>query len=88
MQQKRTVEALASQREQTQRMADSLTTSFISSRNSPESDHKQRPRSETKNRVSDEDDANVLRLVSSTHSPDRASLHGEGDDDENGSHGD
>jgi hypothetical protein len=80
MQQKTTAQALASQRQQTQRMADSLTSSFISNSSSPDTDcssssSKLRNKS---HRVSDEnddgDDDNVLRLVSNTPSPDRTSL--------------
>mmetsp|Transcript_7454 Transcript_7454/g.8663 ORF Transcript_7454/g.8663 Transcript_7454/m.8663 type:complete len:700 (-) Transcript_7454:292-2391(-) len=74
MQQKRTVQALASQREQTQRMADSLTNSFISNSSSPDVDCNSKLIS-TSRRVSDESsDDNVLRLVSNTPSPDRTSL--------------
>mmetsp|Transcript_431 Transcript_431/g.1111 ORF Transcript_431/g.1111 Transcript_431/m.1111 type:complete len:614 (+) Transcript_431:272-2113(+) len=77
MQQKRTSQALASQREQTQRMADSLTNSFISfsspdslgrlSENGGSISHKGR-------RVSDDEDDTVMRLVSNTPSPDRIVL--------------
>ena len=82
MQQKTTAQALASQRQQTQRMADNLTTSFISNSSSPDT-HGSNSSSSSKlrnksHRVSDEnddgDDDNLLRLVSNTPSPDRTSL--------------
>ena len=73
LQQKRTAQALAAQREQTKRMADSLTNTFI---NSPDSKggsprrsfHKRN--SHSSNPAADEDE-NVMRLVSSTPSPSR-----------------
>eukprot|EP00529_Nitzschia_sp_RCC80_P015813 CAMPEP_0113499644 /NCGR_PEP_ID=MMETSP0014_2-20120614/31862_1 /TAXON_ID=2857 /ORGANISM="Nitzschia sp." /LENGTH=710 /DNA_ID=CAMNT_0000393841 /DNA_START=446 /DNA_END=2578 /DNA_ORIENTATION=+ /assembly_acc=CAM_ASM_000159 len=72
-QQRRTAEALASQREQTQRMTDSLTTSMEMSRKiSPSSS-----RSSQSAAAKDEDevaaeDVNMSRLVSATPSPLRA----------------
>lgn len=77
MQQKRTAKALASQREQTKRMADSLTNSFISF-SSPESvDPNLRHSSHEGRRISLGliEDENVMRLVSETPSPNRTSLH-------------
>jgi len=83
MQQKRTVQALASQREQTQRMADSLTNSFISNSSSSDVDCNSKLIS-TSRRVSDETgDDNLLRLVSNTPSPDRTSLSLRKNNDEN-----
>eukprot|EP00536_Pseudo-nitzschia_multiseries_P010205 jgi/Psemu1/297506/fgenesh1_pm.305_\ len=74
MQQKRTAQALASQREQTKRMADSLTNSFISF-SSPESvgrlSHVSTSTDKKGRRISDDEDDNVMRLVSSTPSPNR-----------------
>jgi len=76
MQQKRTAQALAAQREQTKRMADSLTNSFISF-SSPESmEDKNRSSDKKGNRTSvvlDEDEG-IMRLVSATPSPDREAV--------------
>jgi len=76
MQQKRTAQALASQREQTKRMADSLTHSFISL-SSPESVESKNQSSNNKSRrigVGMDEDENVTRLVSTTPSPDRDAI--------------
>ena len=78
MQQKRTAQALASQREQTKRMTDSLTNSFLSF-NSSESTGSQHPNSANKSshrsNIGTDEDENVLRLVSSTPSPNREATH-------------
>lgn len=77
MQQKRTAQALASQREQTKRMTDSLTNSFMSL-GTPDSNSAKTTRSPSKSHrvsIGDEEDNNLMRLVSTTHSPDRVGLH-------------
>ena len=76
MQQKRTTQALASQREQTKRMADSLTNSFISfsSSDSVESNHRSGDIKSHRISVGTNEDENVMRLVSTTPSPDRDGL--------------
>ncbi len=75
LQQKRTAQALASQREQTKRMADSLTNSFISfsSNESPGSPHRISSSKKNTPRYNGgiDEEENVMRLVSSTPSPDR-----------------
>jgi len=75
LQQKRTAQALASQREQTKRMADSLTSSFISfsSNESPGSPHRMSSSKKNTPRYDGGigEEENVMRLVSSTPSPDR-----------------
>ena len=75
MQQKRTAQALAAQRQQTKRMADSLTNSFISF-SSPESvESKIRSAHKKGHRIGDgSDDEGIMRLVSATPSPDRDSV--------------
>lgn len=87
MQQKRTAQALASQREQTKRMADNLTNSFISFSSPDRKSHHNRDGSSSSSSINnsnhnktpivskeeDEDD-NVMRLVSSTPSPNRVVL--------------
>ncbi len=80
LQQKRTAQALASQREQTKRMADSLTNSFLSF-SSPESaagsQHRNSSgkKSSHRSHVGTDEDENLSRLVSSTPSPNRDALH-------------
>lgn len=76
MQQKRTAQALASQREQTKRMTDSLTNSFMSL-STPDSNSAKTTRTPSKSHrvsIGDEEDDNLTRLVSSTPSPDRTGL--------------
>jgi hypothetical protein len=73
MQQKRTAQALASQREQTKRMTDSLTNSFLSL-SSPDSVESKNQSSNNNNRrsgVGTDEDESVMRLVSTTPSPTR-----------------
>ena len=71
LQQKRTAQALASQREQTKRMADNLTSSFISFSSQESGEPKnQNNNNGNHHNVVDEDES-VLRLVSSTPSPNR-----------------
>jgi len=83
MQQKRTVQALASQREQNQRMTDSLTSSFISSTNSPGIDGSSKlnrsrrvsgEHESVDNDNDNDDDENVTRLISDTPSPGRTNI--------------
>jgi len=76
MQQKRTAQALASQREQTKRMTDSLTNSFISLSSPESAEPKDRTSNNKSHRISVgiDDDENVMRLVSTTPSPTRDGL--------------
>jgi len=77
MQQKRTAQALASQREQTKRMTDSLTNSFLSlsSPDSVESKNQSSNNKNPRNGVGMDEDENVIRLVSTTPSPTRVGHH-------------
>jgi hypothetical protein len=77
MQQKRTAQALASQREQTKRMTDSLTNSFLSfsSPDSVESKNRSSNNNNHHNRVGMDEDENVMMLVSTTPSPARVGHH-------------
>ncbi|VEU33981.1 unnamed protein product [Pseudo-nitzschia multistriata] len=78
MQQKRTSQALASQREQTRRMTDSLTNSFITFSSPESADRKSQQNNSIEKsksqRVGQDEDDNMMRLVSSTPSPDRVDL--------------
>lgn len=86
LQQKRTAQALAAQREQTKRMADSLTNTFINSPDSKgESFHN---RSSHRKNIVEDDDENVMRLVSSTPSPSRAGVQQRRKNENSGGRGD